>query len=154
MIVVVCGPPGVGKTTVATRLRDRLADRGRAFDLCHSDEFSRRTYGQMYERVAAVPDRDWLLDGTFYRREWRERFRALGDVRVVSLTAPLETCLRRNREREDSIDERGVHVIYREFEPSDPDLVLDTATLSPDDAVEAALDAVERWADEDGGGAT
>ena len=145
MILLICGPPAVGKTTLATRLRDRLAERGRAFALAHSDEFSRRTYERLFDRVAAAPDRDWLLDGTFYRREWRDRFRALDDVRTVRLVAPLDVCLRRNREREDPIDEQGVHVVYREFDPPDADLVLDAAALTPDEAVERALDAVRRW---------
>lgn len=147
MILLICGPPAVGKTTLATGLRDRLAERGRRFDLVHSEAFSRRTYERLYDRVADAPDRDWIVDGTFYRRAWRERFDALGAVRVVRLDAPLETCLRRNRERADAdaIDEQGVHVVYREFDPVDADLTLDTAALAPDEAVERVLGAIREW---------
>jgi adenylylsulfate kinase len=133
VIVVVCGPPGAGKTTLVTELRDRLADRGRPFALVHSDDFSRRTYERLYDRVAGS-EGDWIVDATFYERAWQERFRALDDLRVVLVTASLETCLARNRAREDPISETGVRVVHAEFVRPDADLVLDTDELSVDDA--------------------
>lgn len=160
MILLICGPPGVGKSTVATRLRERLAESGRQVRLLRSDDFSRRTYERMYDPVAADPEADWILDGTFYRREWRERFRAPADVAeadsaggrdaprsdelfVARLRADLGTCLARNRRREESIDERGVHVVYREFEGGGEDLTLDTDALSPAETVERILRALD-----------
>jgi len=83
--LVLCGPPGVGKTTVAERLQRRLRDAGREVRVLHSDGFSHDTYEQMYERVTdADPDTDWLLDGTFYRWEWQDRFRALPNTPRLS----------------------------------------------------------------------
>ncbi|WP_101294559.1 AAA family ATPase [Halegenticoccus soli] len=145
MIVVLCGPPGSGKTTVATRLWDRLAAAGHSFELLHSDDFSRRPYDRMSERVADAPGSNWLLDGTFYRREWRERFRDLGDAKVVYLAADLETCLRRNEERAEPIDERGVRAIYRRFEEPDADVTIDTDEVSPERAVDRLCRAIGRW---------
>lgn len=146
MIVVICGPPAAGKTTLATRVADRLEGRDESVRLLHSDEFSRRTYERLYERVAEEPgDATRLVDGTFYRREWQERFRTLGDVRFVLVTASLETCLERNRRREDAIDEQGVHVVSREFEAPETDLEFDTDELSATEATERVLDAIERW---------
>lgn len=141
MIVILCGPPGVGKTTLAIRLRERLEERGLAFGLLHSDEFSSPTYERMYERVAGGGD--WLLDGTFYRREWRERLRGLDEVCVVRVTASLESCLERNRERSDPISETGVHVIHREFEPVRADLTVDTDELGVGEAVRLVEEAIE-----------
>jgi adenylylsulfate kinase len=145
VIVLVCGPPAVGKTTIATRARERLAAAGIPFRLLHSDDFSRRTYDRLYAAVAEAPEEDWIVDGTFYREEWRERFRELGDVRLVHLTAPLETCLARNRAREEPIDERGVHVIYREFDPVDADLTVNTDRATVEAATEQVVAAIERW---------
>lgn len=143
MIVILCGPPGVGKTTVATRLVECLEERGLSVELVHSDEFSSPTYERMYGHVRdANGSGDWLLDGTFYRREWRERFRRLGEVRVVHLTASLETCLERNRERSEPIDETGVHVIYREFERPRTALTIDTDEVGVGEAVERIVDAI------------
>ena len=142
MKLLLCGPPGVGKTTVAERLLGRLREAGHDFRVLHSDDFSGNTYGRMYERVAADPDADWLVDGTFYEREWQDRFRSLSDAHLVFLTASLETALERNREREDAIPERGVRAMYGKFEePERPDLTLDTEEL----AVTEAVDAIERY---------
>jgi adenylylsulfate kinase len=67
-VLVVCGPPGSGKTPIATRAHERLTAGGREFRLLHSEDFSRRTYEQMYQRVMD-PEDDCLLDGTFYQPE-------------------------------------------------------------------------------------
>lgn len=144
MILLVCGPPGAGKTTVATRLRGRLAARGYDFRVLHSDGFSRNTYDRMYRRVLGTDD-DWIIDATFYRRRWRERFYDLGGVRIVYVTASLSTCLRRNRERDGAIDEQGVQVIYREFDRPRADLTVDTDETSTEEAATRIADAVEEW---------
>ena len=145
--LVLCGPPGVGKTTVAERLQSRLRAESLDFRLLHSDDFSRNTYDQMYEQVTdADPAIDWILDGTFYRRELQERFRDLSDAHLVYLTASRETALERNRARADSIDERGVYAMFGKFEPPEsPDLTLDTERSSVEEAVEALVRYVLTW---------
>ncbi|WP_226040652.1 ATP-binding protein [Natrinema sp. DC36] len=148
MIVVICGPPGAGKTTIATRVRRRLEERDRPVRLFHSDDFSSRTYEQLAERVAETPaDGITIVDGTFYRREWQTGFRTLGDVRFVLVTASLETCLERNRERADAISEQGVHVVFREFEAPDADLEIDTDEFGPTEVVDRIVTALEAWLD-------
>ncbi|MFD1563811.1 AAA family ATPase [Haloarchaeobius amylolyticus] len=146
MIVVICGPPGAGKTTIATRVRRRLDARDVPVRLFHSDDFSSRTYEQLAEQVSAAPATGvTLVDGTFYRRRWQTKFRALGDVRFVHVTASLETCLERNRTRRDPIDEQGVHVVYREFETPDADLEVDTDRWKPDAVADRIVAAIDTW---------
>ncbi|MFP8952108.1 AAA family ATPase [Natrialbaceae archaeon A-arb3/5] len=146
VIVVICGPPGAGKTTIATAARRRLAARDGPVRSYHSDEFSRRTYDRLYDRVQDAPtDAVVLVDGTFYQRKWHALFRTFESVRFVHVTASLETCLERNRRREDSIDPQGVHVVYREFEAPDADLVIDTDENSAEEAVERLIEAVSTW---------
>lgn len=144
MIIILCGPPASGKTTLATRLQERLADRGHAFEILHSDDFSRRTYEQMYHRVADS-DANWILDGTFYSRELQERFRALGDAYLVWVRASIESALERNRTRDDAISERGLHSMYAKFEPPREDLDIDTNELSVDEATDHLESAVLSW---------
>ena len=142
MKLLLCGPPGVGKTSVGEELLGRLRGAGHAVRSLHSDDFSRNTYGRMYDRLMDDPDADWLVDGTFYRCEWQDRFRNLPDAHLVYLTASLDTALKRNRERRNPISERGVRAMHGKFEePMNPDLTLDTETLS----VEGAADALERY---------
>ena len=148
MILVVCGPPAAGKTTLVRRLRDRLAAEGTAVSTLHSDDFSRNTYDRLYDRVAADPGRNWLVDGTFYREAWQERFRTLG-ARFVFVTAPLDVRLERNRRRDDPISETGVHVVSAEFYVPDADLTLDTGTLSVDAAADRLHDAASEWLEDE-----
>jgi len=146
VIVALCGPPGAGKTTVTARVRDRLEAHSIPVRTVHSDDFSSRTYEQVAERVADAPAAGvTLVDGTFYRRAWQTRIRALGEARFVRLTASLETCLERNRTRTDSIDERGVHVVYREFDAPVAALSIDTDRCGPDAAADRIATAVEGW---------
>jgi tRNA uridine 5-carbamoylmethylation protein Kti12 len=144
VILLVCGPPGAGKSTVADRLRDRLAAQGRSFRRLDSDQFSRDTYRRLYERVEGS-DADWIVSGTFYKREWQARFERLEDVVVVYLQAALETCLERNRQRAAPIDEAAVHIVWREFDEPDADITISVNERSVEavvDRVLAALDAL------------
>ncbi|ELY47619.1 ATP-binding protein [Natronorubrum sulfidifaciens] len=146
MILVICGPPGAGKTTIATALADRLAARGEAVSLHHSDAFSSRTYEQLSNRARADPtDELTIVDGTFYKRHWQTQFRTLEDVRFVHVTASLETCLERNRTRAAPINEQGVHVVYREFAEPDAALEIDTDDCAVETAVDRIEDALEAW---------
>ena len=130
MIVVICGPPATGKTTVGTLLQRRLEKRGRPVRLLDSDQFSRNTYDRLYDRVADA-DGDWIVTGTFYKRPWQARFQRLDDVFVVQLEANLETCLERNRRREEPIDDQAVHIVWREFAEPEADLTVDVTDCPP-----------------------
>jgi adenylylsulfate kinase len=137
MIVVVFGPPGTGKTTVARRLQSYLSARGRAFRLLDSDEFGHDTYDRMYDRVADSGEH-WIVAGTFYKRRFQEQFASLEDVVFVYLDADLETCLERNRRRPESIEEKAVQIIWHEFHEPDAEVTVDVN----DRSVEAVVDDV------------
>ena len=130
MIVLICGPAGVGKTTVATLLQTRLQARGYQFRMLDSDEFSRNTYDRLYDRIEGA-DENWIVAGTFYKRKWQARFQRLDDVVLVWLRADLETCLDRNQRRAEPIDERAVHIIWREFHEPDADVTVDVSETPP-----------------------
>ena len=151
MILIVCGPPGAGKTTIVTAVRDRLEARDEPVPvrIHHSDDFSSRTYEQLFERARDDPvEAITIVDGTFYEREWQTQFRTLGfreEIRFVTVTASLETCLERNRTRADPIEEQGVHVIYREFDAPADALEIDTGAVDVETAVDRIERALEAW---------
>lgn len=163
MILAVCGPPGSGKTTIATRVHDRLRDdvtsRGcddvasrdrdalasddRDVRLLHSDDYAHYPYDRMYDAVTASDDH-FVLDGTFYRRAHQQPFLALPDCHFALVRADLDTCLRRDYER-DGIGEKAVRVIHSEFHEPPVDLVLDTDILPVEDAVRLLTDRAREW---------
>ncbi|WP_169302496.1 AAA family ATPase [Halorientalis salina] len=141
VIVLICGPPAVGKTTVAGLLQSRLEDRGLSVDVLDSDQFTRNTYDRLYERVVDA-ETHLIVAGTFYKRQWQERFQRLDDVVVVYLHADKETCIERNRQRADAIDERAVHIVWDEFDQPDADITVDVTEQSPQAIVDHILSAL------------
>lgn len=144
MILVVCGPPGAGKTTVALGLNRRLEADGYDFRVVHTDDLATPVYDHLFERVAAAPEANWLLDGTFYKATWQARIREFPDVYLVLVTADRDTCIRRNYER-DGISERAVKTIYDEFDWPDAEFTVDTDVLRVATAVDLAYERVQEW---------
>jgi predicted kinase len=135
-LVVVCGPPGVGKSTVAeliadrtgaARLRTDVVRRDVAPDPDYTDDERRRVYGELFERAGgALADDRWLvLDGTFQYRETRDRAADLAagfgaDFELVRVTCDEQTVRQRLAERtEDPSDAvfENYRAIRRAFDP-------------------------------------
>ncbi len=148
MIVVIFGPAGAGKTSIARRLMEALDD---AY-LISSDGFKRRVYDRMMREVEKRIGRQayLVLDGTFYKKEWRERLMGIASdmerVVTVFVDCPLETCLKRNREREKPIPEKAVSIIWRRFErPDEPDVHINTENTGTEEAVETILKELDKY---------
>ena len=143
MIVILCGPPASGKSTIAMRLAERLKD----FKLISSDEFKRKTYKHMFVETERWAGRVkyLILNGTFYKKEWRDKIKEISEMKgekvlTAYITCSLRTCLKRNKLREDQIEEKAVRIIYNQIEkPETPDILIDTDVSSVDEAVETIL---------------
>lgn len=135
-LVVVCGPPGVGKSTVAELIADRTgADRLRTDvvrrdvvpDPDYTDEERRRVYEELFERAsgALADDHRLVLDGTFQYRETRDRAADLAaefgaDFELVRVTCDEQTVRQRLAERTDDPSDavfENYRTIRRSFDP-------------------------------------
>lgn len=134
-LVLVCGLPGVGKSTVAAYLTDTLSGVRLRTDVVRKDCFETPTYTDsetdtvyetVFERAHAHLDSATpvVLDATFKRRRYRQAARqvavALGSPFVIlKVEADPETTKQRIRSRE-GISDASIDV-YREhreqFEP-------------------------------------
>jgi predicted kinase len=154
LIILLCGPIGAGKTSIAERLAEELE----GSSVISSDRFRRRVYDRLVREaeVRLGRARYIILDATFYREAYRRRIMDLASrgerVLTVFLDCPLEICLERNRRRGSPVPERAVKIIWREFErPEAPDIHIDTGNLSIDEAVRAILGRLKHL-EPDGGG--
>ncbi|MEE6209802.1 AAA family ATPase [Salarchaeum sp. III] len=137
-LVVVCGLPGVGKTTVAETIRERVdgdADllrtdvvRGDVVsDPDYTEEELRRVYDELLSRVddRLARGESVVVDGTFKRAVHRERARDLArehgaTFRLVRVECDEETVRERIATRTDDASDADfdVYKLYKEeFEP-------------------------------------
>lgn len=136
MLVVVCGSPGTGKTTVAKWIAERLNARLLRTDLIRDDivedpDYTETERERVYESVfnqieAGLRDGARIVaDGTFDRRVYRERARRIAlDAEVgfdlVRVTCEPETVECRIELREDDASDATVENYYEirdEFDP-------------------------------------
>ena len=115
-----------------------------------TDWFKRRAYERMFREVRNMfgKQKYLILDGTFYRKEYRDRIEeiASNEEKVVTIfvECPLETCLKRNRERVEAIPERAVHSIWNQFErPERPDIHINSDEVDVDRGVEIILERLK-----------
>lgn len=142
MLVVVCGLPGVGKTTVADGIADRVHGelirtdvvRKEIFDDPeYTDEETGMVYKEMLERAERTLQRgeNVVLDGTFHQMTFRRRARKLAEeldeeFRVVKVECSTDVVKRRIRDRtEDASDaDFEIHLLYQDtFDPLSLDYV-------------------------------
>ena len=70
MIILFCGIPGVGKSTIANNLEEKLKEIG-STRLIVSDDISTNRYQKIFKRIEELKDEvDYLiLDATFFKKE-------------------------------------------------------------------------------------
>jgi len=147
VILLFCGIPGSGKTTIADQLAARLSSLGRV-KVLSGDRLRTPVYHRIFKILESERGaEDYLiLDATFYKKEWRERVAALAGeekVATIFIDCPREVAVNRNRARQPNISERALHIVYHRMEPPDsPDLRIDTSTTTAEAAAARIFDFV------------
>jgi tRNA uridine 5-carbamoylmethylation protein Kti12 len=148
MIILFCGIPGCGKTTIAKLLAERLTGLG-SVQLLSSDDLKSPVYRKLFSALA--PERRRanfvILDATFYKKEWRGQVSALAngeELITVYITCPVEIAIQRNRERQPTLAERVVHIMSHRMEPPDnPNLTIDTSSVAAAQAAESIFNFIQ-----------
>lgn len=138
-VIVVCGPPGVGKSKVADLLTRRTGGTVLRTDEIRKDLFgpepsyswkeSKQTYNELFDRARNLlqDDETVILDGTFSQQSGRKRANHLAQeytdpysFTLIRVTADDSVVRRRISNREDDISDADYSVyqsIRDRFEP-------------------------------------
>lgn len=151
MLVVVCGLPGVGKTTVAETVAERLDARLLRTDVVRKEilpdpsytpQETGMVYGELFRRGHETLEsgRSVVFDGTFKNRLFRERARSLADDVDVTFELLKVECA------ESVVRER---IAAREGDASDADFEVHTTLREEFDPVEMDHRTVDNSTDLD-----
>lgn len=135
MLIIVCGLPGSGKSTLSALIAEEYSAlhlnsdsiRKRIFEKpSYTEEEKREVYGEMRRQAseAVAHGRDVVLDATFYKKEFRDMMRGISeDAFVIRCVLPEEETKRRldRRQRERASPSDADYRVYKdvkgEFEP-------------------------------------
>ncbi len=147
MVIIFCGVPGSGKSTIASFLKEELGKSGKT-RIFVSDKVSGKVYKRIFKWLKEnIGKADYILiDATFYKKEWRDEVLALAGekaVIVIYVYCKLETCIERNKKRKPALPERVIHIINRKIErPENPYFSINTDVTGPEDAVSNIVDKI------------
>jgi predicted kinase len=164
-LVVVCGLPGVGKSTVAAEVVERLGGRLRRTDAVRKDvraeprydrAESRRVYARVLDeaRDDLTAGRNAVLDGTFQRTRHREWARDLADAvgcrfELVRVTCDESAAVERvaDRDLDSELSDASLDTYYQLMQ-SFEDLSLPHVRIDNSRSKESMELQVERWCDQ------
>jgi len=144
MVIIFCGIPVTGKTTIAKLLVKKLEKKGKV-KIFISDKIS----GSFYKKIPRILKENLnevdfvILDATFYKEKWRDLVYKLAKrqkVFLIYVHCPLAVCLKRNKKRRAGISEKAIHIISHQMEkPKRSDISINSKKIRPKEAVKKIL---------------
>jgi predicted kinase len=164
MIIIICGLPGVGKTTVAKGLSPLISAVVLATDKIRKELFSKPMYGRKERRliydvmilVAKYLDKagiNCILDATFTRESSRREIKeklglASKDIHIIECVCPEDIVFSRLRQRKHDYSDADFSVyrkMKRIYEPVKVEhMTVDTSMLSKTDIRSIATKILKR----------
>lgn len=149
MIIIFCGVPACGKSTVVEKFVRRIKNIGASYKLLVSDKVPNQVYEKIFRNLKEnIEENEYIIvDATFYKREWREKVQEIArendeDLLTVYLHCDLETSLKRNEQRkeEERVSKKAIRIIKEEIErPENPELEFDTDLVNSEEIVDKLL---------------
>ena len=126
-MIVLCGIPGSGKTTMSAQLAEQHNAKLYCFDSlphAHHPKYADAVRSQMHKDIAEDlrNGQSVVVDDLHTKLKWRQGLlSAVADIDckkiLVVMDTPLEECLRRNANREMRLPDFVVESIHQSFEP-------------------------------------
>jgi len=157
--IIIRGPLGIGKTTIAKELSKKIKAEYIAYDRIideyelHKDQeegyISQKSFFKVNEIVikqvnSAINKKPVILDGNFY---WKSQIDDLIDKLkhphyVFTLKAPLETCIERDDKREKTHGKDAAEAVYKKSTSFDYGIQINTNNKTKEQVIDEILNKV------------
>jgi predicted kinase len=162
-LIIIRGPLGIGKSTIAKNLALKLNGDYISVD----DILAQNNLDQIDEKEGCIPLANFLkvnelilsrlksvsqsgkpmiVDGNFYHQQQIEDLvqKSLIPSYVFTLTAPLETCIQRDEQRQKSYGKEATVAVYSLVSKFNYGQVIETSTLSAEETIELILSGLKK----------
>jgi len=152
--IIIRGPAGVGKTTIANHLTKKLHAYHLSFDKIMSKKkldiikgsgIPSKNFIKANEialnKIKNIKKKVVIFDGCFYRkRQLTHLLKNLhGECYIFSLKAPVKECIIRNKIRKGDMSKKAIHDVYKLTSKEDHGTIINTSRKTIDRIVKEII---------------
>ncbi|MFH0836713.1 MAG: AAA family ATPase [Candidatus Aenigmatarchaeota archaeon] len=153
--VIIRGPAGVGKTTIAKTLAKKLDAKYISFDtimkkhkldIVNGSCISRKNFITANKIILkSITKKSAILDGCFYHKsQLNHLIKNLPEPPIVfTLSAPIITCINRDEKRK-SIGKKSVIAVHKLVSRFDYGYVIETKNMRPKETIDRMLNIIKK----------